>query len=316
MILPALLATPLVIGHRGASAYRPEHTLASYELAIEQGADFVEPDLVPTKDGVLVARHENEISGTTDVAAHPEFADRRTTKTIDGLKVTGWFTEDFSLAELKTLRAKERLPKLRTANAALDGRYEIPTFEEILTMLDRHNKASKKAVGVYPEAKHPTYFRQVNLPLEGRIVDLLKKHGYEAHPDRVFLQCFEPAGCREFWMLTKLPIVQLLDTNEEGRRLTTPEGLKEVRTYADAVGLTKDLVIPRPGGKLGEPSNVVRDAHAAGSKVHVWTFRPEDVFLPTDLKGKPEEEIQRFVAAGIDGLFTDAPDVARRALGG
>ena len=155
---------PIVIGHRGASGYRPEHTLASYELAIEMGADFIEPDLVSTKDHVLVARHENDITATTDVADHPEFADRRTTKMIDGVAVTGWFTEDFTLAELKTLRAKERLPDVRPANTAFDGLYEIPTFQEVIDL------AKRATVGIYPETKHPTYFRSIGLPLEEPLV--------------------------------------------------------------------------------------------------------------------------------------------------
>jgi glycerophosphoryl diester phosphodiesterase len=201
---------PIVIGHRGASAYRPEHTLASYELAIEQGADFIEPDLVPTKDGILVARHENEISGTMDVDQHPEFADRRTTKIIDGVVMKGWFTEDFTLKELKTLRAKERLPLVRPANKAFDGQYSVPTLDEILSMLKKQNRGRKRPVGVYPETKHPSYFRSIGLPLEANLVKTLRDYGYNRHPEQVFLQCFEVAGCRALRALTSLPIIQLV----------------------------------------------------------------------------------------------------------
>jgi glycerophosphoryl diester phosphodiesterase len=236
---------PIVIGHRGASAYRPEHTLASYELAIKMGADYIEPDLVSTSDGVLVARHENDISGTTDVASHPEFASRRTTKVIDGTPITGWFTEDFTLAELKTLRAKERLPQLRPDNVALDGLYQIPTFQEVIDL------AKRNGVGIYPETKHPTYFDSIGKSLEEPFVATLNASGYTRPNSPVFIQSFETANLRQLNQMTSVPLVQLLD--ELGRPydfvvsgdprtykdLAKPAGLRFISGYADGVGVTR-----------------------------------------------------------------------------
>jgi glycerophosphoryl diester phosphodiesterase len=228
---------PIVIGHRGASGYRPEHTLASYRLAIRLGADFVEPDLVSTKDGVLVARHENEIGGTTDVAEHPEFADRKTTKTIDGRSVTGWFTEDFTLAELKTLHAKERLPLVRPDNTRYDGRFEVPTLDEVLSLVRQEERRTGRRIGVYPETKHPSYFDDLGLSLEEPLVATLRRHGLDRAGSGVFIQSFETANLRELAGVTRVPLVQLIDASgapydfvEAGdprtyRDLTTPEGL-------------------------------------------------------------------------------------------
>src|SRR5690242_20240985 len=191
------VADPVVIAHRGASGYRPEHTLASYRLAIAMGADFIEPDLVSTKDGVLVARHENEISGTTDVADHPEFADRRATKVIDGRPVAGWFTEDFTLAELKTLRAKERLPQVRPDNTRYDGMFEVPTFEEVLALAKQESRRTGRRIGVYPETKHPTYFDGIGLSLEEPLVAALRRHGLDRPRAAVIIQSFETGNLRE-----------------------------------------------------------------------------------------------------------------------
>jgi glycerophosphoryl diester phosphodiesterase len=321
---------PLVIGHRGASGYRPEHTLASYRLAIEMGADYIEPDLVSTKDHVLVARHENEIGGTTDVASHPEFADRETTKTIDGRSVTGWFTEDFTLAELRTLRARERLPDLRPTNTAFDGLYQVPTFQEVIDL------AKRAGVGIYPETKHPTYFDSVGLSLEEPLLAALRANGLDRRGAKVFIQSFETANLKELRAKTRLPLVQLID--EFGRPydfvvagdprtyadLVTPEGLAEIATYADGVGPSKNLIVPRdPAGNLLEPTSLVRDAHRAGLVVHSWTFRRENSFLPLDFRqGNPASpfyllamgdfpaELRLFFRLGVDGVFSDNPDVA------
>lgn len=306
----------IVIAHRGASGERPEHTIAAYTLAIEQGADFIEPDLVLTKDGVLVARHENEISETTDVAAKPEFANRKTTKTIDGQQMTGWFTEDFTLAELKTLRAKERLPQLRKANMAYDGQFEVPTFDEILEL------AKAKGVGVYPETKHPSYFATIGLPHEAPLLALLTKYGHTEKTAPVFIQSFEVENLKALRGKTKLRLVQLMD--EKGSppdrpdltypAMATSEGLKAVATYADGVGPNKGLVIPRTLlGNLGEPTSFVADAHKVGLAVHPWTFRRENYFLPLAQKsgidprgiGDMQSEMKAFLATGIDGLFSD-----------
>lgn len=319
MLATPAAAAPLIIAHRGASGERPEHTLAAYALAIEQGADFIEPDLVATKDGVLVARHENEISGTTDVAAHPEFASRRTTRTIDGARVEGWFTEDFTLAELKTLRTRERLPQLRPANAAYDGREPVPTLDEVLALVRR----SGRRVGVYPEIKHGRYFAARGLAIEPRLLATLRRHGYSRRTDPVFIQSFEVGNLVALRRRTKLRLVQLI--GDEGgpadrpgvayRTMITPAGLRAIARYADGVGLAKALIVPRlADGRSAPPTTVVTDAHAAGLQVHAWTFRAENFFLPAELKrGGPTErgdmaaEVRRFVQLGVDGIFTDHP---------
>ncbi len=324
-------AQPIIIAHRGASGERPEHTLASYALAIEQGADYIEPDLVLTKDGVLVARHENEISETTDIAEKPEFAGRKTTKTIDGQKFTGWFTEDFTLAELKTLRAKERLPLLRKANTAFDGQYEIPTFAEILELVQAEEKKRGRRIGVYPETKHPGYFASIGLPHEEPLLKTLAQYGMNTADSPVFIQSFEVGNLQALRPRTPLPLIQLLD--EKGAPSDRPDwpyaamasadGLKKVAAYANGIGPNKAMVIPRDAlGRLGKPTALVADAHAAGLKVHVWTFRRENYFLPLGAKsgvnpaaqGDLSAEIKAFIAAGVDGIFTDnvAEGVAAR----
>ncbi|MBC8066444.1 MAG: glycerophosphodiester phosphodiesterase [Chlorobia bacterium] len=328
IIAAITFAPPIVIAHRGASGERPEHTLAAYQLALEQGADFIEPDLVITKDGVLVCRHENEIGTTTDVAAKSEFAARKTKKEIDGKTFEGWFTEDFTLKELKTLRAKERLPDVRKANTAYDGQFEVPTFEEVLKLLRDWRKKSGKTVGVYPETKHSTYFGMMDLPLETPLVDLVKRYGYDKKDAPIFIQSFEQSNLKGLRRRTKARLIQLIDAvgrpfdwnlTEDKRtytQLVSPGGLTEISMYADGVGVYKDYVIPRNAeGNLGEPSSLVRDAKQSGLLVHVWTFRNEDQFLPKNLAGEPEEEIKRFIAAGVDGLFADSPATAVKARG-
>ncbi|GAB3952581.1 hypothetical protein GCM10027614_56460 [Micromonospora vulcania] len=203
---------PIVIGHRGASGYRPEHTLEAYRLAIRMGADYIEPDLVSTSDGVLVARHENEISGTTDVAARPEFADRRATKTIDGVAATGWFTEDFTLAELKTLRAQERLSQVRVANTVYDGRFEVPTLQEIIDLARTEGRARGRTIGIYPETKHPSYFTSIGLPLEEPLLQVLRQNELDHRNAPVFIQSFETANLRRLRQLTDVNLIQLLDS--------------------------------------------------------------------------------------------------------
>lgn len=325
------LDSPLVVGHRGASGHRPEHTLASYRVAIRQGADYVEPDLVSTKDGVLVARHENEISGTTDVADHPELADRRTTKTIDGRQVTGWFTEDLTLAELRTLRAKERLPLVRPDNTAYDGRYRVPTLEQVLRLVERQSRKQGRVIGVAPETKHPTYFDSIGLSLEEPLVEVLADHGLTKRRSPVVLQSFETGNLRELDEMTKVPLAQLVDgsgapydriaagDDTTYADLVTPEGLAEVATYADWLAPTKDLVLPRDAaGATGEPSDLVDDAHAARLRVVVWTVREENQFMATNFRtgadpnarGDVEAEIDALLDAGIDALFADMPDSA------
>lgn len=322
---------PLVIAHRGASGYRPEHTLAAYELAIQMGADYIEPDLVMTQDGVLVARHENEISGTTDVATRPEFRDRQTTKVIDGQRITGWFTEDFTLAELKTLRVKERLPHLRSTK--FDGLFDIPTLVEILELLHHQNLETGRIIGIYPETKHPTYFNSIGLSLEEPLVNILNQYGLSDRNSPVFIQSFETANLKALKQITNVPLVQLLnDTGQPYdfiadpqpqnhnsrtyRDLITPQGLREIADYADAIGVNKRLIIPtKVEGHLLPPTSLLDDAHAQGLQVHGWTFRNEEVFLAPDYQGSPNLEYQQFYRLGIDGVFSDFPDTALQVKG-
>lgn len=337
---------PLLIGHRGASGYVPEHTLTSYFMAIQQGADYAEPDLVMTKDGVLVARHENEIGGTTDVASRKEFARRKTVKTLDGTPVEGWFTEDFTLAELKTLRARERIPHLRPANTRFDGQFEIPTFDEILGLIraldEQRAVAARKLglprpprIGVYPETKHPTYFDDCGLRMDRTLLQTLARHGYEGRHAPVFIQSFEVGNLQRLRKRTKVPMVQLIEeagapydfvASGDSRTyadLIAPAGLESIADYANAIGPSKSLIIPRDAdGGLGAPTSLVSNAHAVGLAVHPWTFRAENNFLPTNLRSSADPtqvgdlagELNAYLAAGIDGFFTDHPAIAHQAL--
>ncbi|MEP6938825.1 MAG: glycerophosphodiester phosphodiesterase [Rudaea sp.] len=337
----SIAAQILVIGHRGASALRPEHTLASYAKAIEDGADFIEPDLVMTRDGVLVARHENEISGTTNVADHPEFAARRTAKTIDGTPMHGWFTEDFTLAELKTLRARERLPELRPANARFDGQFEVPTFDELVEFVAAQSTLRGRVVGIYAEIKHSTYFHAIGLPLEDRLIAAIRAHAH-TRTAPLFLQSFEVGNLQ--YLRARLggeaghvKLIQLLGEHDERpfdslgaptptyAAMMRPDGLRAVARYADAIGPNKLAVIPRlDDDRLGAPTSLVADAHAAGLLVHPYTFRPENFFLPAgeQAPGGPATrsdagaiaEMRAYLDAGIDGLFSDDPALARRAV--
>jgi len=322
---------PLVIGHRGASGYRPEHTLAAYKLAIDLGADVIEPDLVSTKDRVLVARHENEISATTDVADHPEFAGRKTTKVVDGVELEGWFTEDFTLAELKTLRAKERIPSLRQRNTLYDGRYQVPTLQEVITLARTEGRKRGRVVGIYPETKHPTYHDSIGLSLEEPLVRTLRRNGLAGRRAPVFLQSFETGNLKELNRMVDVPIVQLIggsgapyDLQAAGdprtyADLLTPVGLRQIARYADGIGPDKNRIVPRDdAGRLLAPTTVVTHAHRAGLFVHPYTFRNENAFLPVDFRrgddpaayGDAFAEYRLFFSLGVDGVFTDQPDTA------
>jgi glycerophosphoryl diester phosphodiesterase len=324
----------LVIAHRGASGYRPEHTLAAYQLAIQQCADYIEPDLVPTKDGELVARHENEIGGTTDVATRPEFASRKTTKMVDGGSIAGWFTEDFTLAELKTLRAKERLPSVRPANTAFDGLYQIPTLDEVVDLARHSRSCSGKRVGVYPETKHPTYFASIGLAMEDRLLEVLESNDYDRANSPVIIQSFETGNLKELARKTDLPLAQLINCSgapydlvagndpHTYADLASRRGLAAISRYADGVGVCKDVMIPRDAqGRLLAPTPVIKNAHRVGLSVTGWTFRRENLFLPAQYRrgtdpnaaGDLNGEINAFLDAGMDHFFTDNPDVGDQA---
>ncbi|QEI42902.1 Glycerophosphoryl diester phosphodiesterase [Dolichospermum sp. UHCC 0315A] len=309
---------PIIIAHRGASGYRPEHTLASYELAIDLGADYIEPDLVITKDGILIARHENEISETTDIANHPEFAHLKTTKTIDDEIKTGWFTEDLTITEIKTLTAQERIPQLRPQNTAYNGIFTIPTFQEIIDLAKHKSQTIGRHIGIYPETKHPSYFQSVGLPLEATLLLNLQEINLP-----IFIQSFEVSNLKELSQKTDLPLVQLINNigkpydfviENDPRTyadLLTQKGLREIAEYAQAIGVHKNLLIPRDiHGKLLSPTSLIIDAHAANLQVHAWTFRNEDFFLPLDLQGNPQKEYEIFFSLGIDGVFSDYPNIA------
>jgi len=311
---------PVIIAHRGASGDRPEHTLASYALAISVGADYIEPDLVSTKDGVLVARHENEIGGTTDVAT--KFADRRRAQVIDGDSISGWWTEDFTLAELKTLRASERLA---SRGHSYDGQFEVPTFDEILNLARRAGRERGRAVGVYPETKHAAHFRAIGLPLEEKLVASLQRVGWNRRNAPVFIQSFEIRSLMRLRPMTRVRLVQLLSASQSPpdsagvtfADMRTPAGLRGVRRYADGIGAAKELILYKgPDGSVGTPSALVRDAHAAGLLVHIWTIRRDAPFLPAMWQGDAAAELRAFKATGVDGIFTDFPAQADSVLRG
>ncbi|MFH8982615.1 glycerophosphodiester phosphodiesterase [Streptomyces varsoviensis] len=330
------LPTPTVVGHRGASGYRPEHTLGSYQFALDNGADVIEQDVVPTKDGHLVCRHENDITATTDVSAHPEFAHRKTTKTVDGTKLTGWFTEDFTLAELKTLRAKERIPGTRQHNTLYNGRWAVPTFEEVLDWAEEQGRKRGRRIWLHIETKHPTYFRGIGLGLEERLVGLLRRYGRAGRDGHTFLQSFEPSSLQRLGRLgASAPKVLLLDAADTRpwdfvvandprtvADLITPKGLDWVASFAQGIGPTLLLIIPRDkDGRLTEPTTLVRDAHAAGLILHPYTMRNENTFLPADFRrgsdpnayGDAFGAFQVYFATGIDGIFSDNCDTAALA---
>ena len=334
-------AKPLLFAHRGASALRPEHTLASYAKAISDGADYIEPDLVMTRDGVLVARHENHLTDTTDVSTRSEFASRRTTKVIDGEAHEGWFVDDFTLGELKTLRAVERLAKIRLANTAYNGRFQIPTFEEIIDFVAAESATRERVIGIVPELKHSTYFASVGLPMEDRFVATLMEHEYSRRAP-IEIQSFEVSNLKylrqKLGRPSNISLMQLVvadpvkpgDVAAAGGSMTfadmiTPVGMRAIATYADVVAPPTRAIIPLgKDGRLTTPTSFVSDAHRAGLLVHVWTFRPENVFLAADFRNGAGmnvrneagsvAEIRRYIDAGIDGFFSDDSALGRLAI--
>ncbi|GGL00620.1 glycerophosphodiester phosphodiesterase [Mangrovihabitans endophyticus] len=318
---------PLVVGHRGAAGYRPEHTLPSYELAARMGADYIEPDLVITADGVLVCRHEPEIGGTTDVSTRPEFASRRRTVVLDGTPVTGWFTHDFTLAELKTLRAVERLPTVRQENTLYDGLFPVPTLTEVLDLRARLSGELGREIGVFPETKHPTYFRGLGLDLETPLVRTLRRYRLDRPGAKVFVQSFEFANLRMLRTAYRLRVPLVFLTSASGAPYhdprsyadyLTPAGLRRLSHWVDGIGPDKNQVIARDAtGALAAPTGLVDRAHAAGLQVIPYTFRAENQFLPTDYRrgddptayGRAIDEQITFLRTGLDGLFTDQADI-------
>ncbi|NNP73336.1 glycerophosphodiester phosphodiesterase [Acinetobacter defluvii] len=334
----------IIVGHRGASALRPEHTLAAYQKAIDDGADFIEPDLVSTKDGVLVARHENEIGGTSNVSTLPQFADRQKTKVIDGTSHTGWFTEDFSLTELNQIKARERIPKERPANTQYNDQFAIPTLEQIIELADAHYKKTGKIIGLYIETKHPTYFQKQNLAMEDTLLKTLAKYEYTRDIAPIYLQSFEVSNLKYLKdqltlhkSLKHAKIIQLYDAKDtqpadfveqkntiKYADMATAQGLKTVAEYADGVGPWKPYIFNET---FTAPSDFVKNAHAVGLKVHPYTFRPENSFLAKNLKCSEKEtdaaqrcetgakkEFEMYFNAGVDGVFTDDPGLGRETL--
>jgi glycerophosphoryl diester phosphodiesterase len=329
---------PLVIGHRGASGYLPEHTLEAYALAIRQGADYVEPDLVATKDGHLIARHEPNITNTTDVASHPEFASRRTTKNVDGVDETGWFASDFTLREIKTLRALQTFPE---RPQRFNGRFKIPTLDEVIELVQRQSKRRHRRIGIYPETKHPTYHQGLGLALEGRLVRILDRYDLDKRKSPVFIQSFEQSNLERLNRMTDVRLVQLVDAfdvDANGMLIYLPpfdrpydwtvsgdpelmsrtfgffatnEGLEEISTYADGIGPWKKYIVStNAANDTLPPTDLIDRAHDHGLLIHTWTFRSEQPRLANQYMGNPINEYLQFYELGIDGVFSDFPDHA------
>jgi glycerophosphoryl diester phosphodiesterase len=332
--------SPLVIGHRGAAGYLPDHTLQGYALAIRLGADYIEPDLVATKDGVLIARHEPDITATTNVADHPEFASRKTTKTIDGVPTEGWFASDFTLAEIKTLGAKQPRAKRPTE---FDGKFKVPTLQEVIDLAKRESRRQGRTIGIYPETKHPTFHKSIGLPLEARLVRVLKRNGLNKRRSPVFIQSFEQTNLKQLNTMTPVRLVQLVDANDTDANgnptyappfdrpydwtvsgdpnlmsrtfgfFATDAGLAEIKTYADGIGPWKVYIVPTDGGGGGNihpPTDLIARAHARGLLVHTWTFRNDAMPSDASYQGNPIFEYLKFYELGIDGVFSDFPDTA------
>jgi glycerophosphoryl diester phosphodiesterase len=339
---------PLVIGHRGAHGYLPAHTLEGYALAIELGADYIEPDLVATRDGHLIASHEPNLIATTDVASRPEFAGRRRTVKVDGVDDTGFFASDFTLAEIKTLR---RVQDFADRPQQFNGKFQVPTLEEVIALAKRKSAEKGRTIGIYPETKHPTYHKSIGLPLEKRLVAVLAAAGWNHRDAPVIIQSFEQSNLKELNRMTPIRLVQLVDADDVDANgnltyaapfdrpydwtasgkpellarnfgfFVTDEGLAEIKTYADGIGPWKRYIVssvPIPGStapgeasrKALPPTDLVKRAHKAGLLIHTWTFRNEQRRLLSDYAGNPVNEYLQFYRLGIDGVFADFPDTA------
>ena len=315
---------PLIIAHRGASGERPEHTAAAYLRAIEQGADVIEPDLVMTRDGHLIVRHENEIGGTTDVADHPEYANRHTTRLIDGQPITGWFTEDFTLTELRALRARERLPELRPLSSRFDTQEPLLTFDEVLDLAAEASAREGRAIAVAPEIKHPAYFQSLGLNIEDALVEVLERRGLTGEDAALIVQCFEIGPLQRLSQRLQTRLLQLMSSSGGPAdqadltyaQMAKPEGLTAISAYADYVGVETSMILPRDAaGASLSPTPLTDQAHAAGLEVVVWTLRAENHFLPLEHHSNksPSDHgdltgyAKRFSDLGVDALFTDFP---------
>ncbi|XP_034841160.1 uncharacterized protein [Maniola hyperantus] len=328
---------PTVVAHRGASGYVSEHTLGSYALAIHMAADYVEPDLIITRDGHIIARHENELGVSTDVAQRREFASRRRTQRVSGNLVNGWFSEDFTLAEIKTLKSREPMSTIRKANTRMDRSLDVATFQEIIDLVKALETSENRTIGIYPEIKYSTHFQRLGLPMEQKVVDIFHMNGYVGKDAPAYIQSFEVSNLKYLKNITDIRLVQLFDSETKipydqsvlGNNVTfgqmaSPNGLADVAKYASAVGPAKGYIIPRDVfNNLGQPTSFVTDAHSVGLQVTPWTFRAENVFLPREFQrgnnlydfGDLEGEIKAFLDAGVDGLFMDQPEILVRVRG-
>lgn len=320
--------SPQIIAHRGASGERPEHTRAAYELAIEQGADIIEPDLVMTRDGHLIVRHENEIGGTTDVAHRPEFAARHTTKTIDGVQITGWFTEDFTLDELLTLKARERLAQLRPNSAAYDGTLDLLTLDQVIDIAESASQRLGRTIGVAPEIKHPAHFHALGLDIEEALITVLEEHQLAGPDAPILIQCFEVGPLQRLARRLDTPLVQLmaLEGGPADRpdltyaQMATPEGLANIASYAQTISVETGMILPRDTAGASLPATrLITHAHRTGLEVVVWTLRAENQFLPLEHRSSADLAehgdmvgyAKRFQDLGVDAVFTDFPSLLR-----
>ncbi|MGK7900679.1 MAG: glycerophosphodiester phosphodiesterase family protein [Hormoscilla sp.] len=295
----------IIIGHRGASGYLPENTLAAYELAMQMGVDAIELDIVATKEGELIARHENDLTHTTNISQIPEFADRLTTKSIDGQEITGWFTEDFTLAEIKTLTATARPDRQLLPTGGTGAAGGVPTLQEVIDLVKDRRAATGRAIELMIEVKYSSYFRTIGLAMEELLVEILSRNGYNTADGPMAIESFESESLKHLHQLTQVRIVQpCLD-------LISASELANIAEYATILAPHKRLIVPTDDrGHLLAPTSLIQDARQAGLRIYCWTFRNENIYLAPEYKGNPEAEYEQFLLLGVDGVFSDFPDTA------